>query len=286
MSYDLIFYLTELRTLYYIHFPMDTVLMIILILAIVITLFAVAMRNRKIKLPVEVLPGQFRVILGQQVEFYQQLGDEEKALFEKRVQQFLSTVRITGVHTTVEDIDKVLVAASAIIPIFAFPDWQYMNLHEVLLYPGSFNDKFEQEGGDRETLGVVGTGAYQNIMILSQYELREGFANKTGKTNTAIHEFVHLVDKTDGAVDGIPEIILSNHFIIPWLELMHKNIKAIKENESDINPYGATNQAEFFAVVSEYFFERPDLLRSKHPELYELLVKIFHQEPPTALKGE
>ena len=54
-------------------------------------------------------------------------------------------------------------------------------------------------------------------------------------------------------------------------------MEAINDNHSDIRKYGGTNQAEFFAVASEYFFERPDLLKSKHPELYEMLVKCFNQ---------
>ena len=263
---------------------MDIILALILVLAIISTLFAFLMRKQKKQLAAQPLPETYREILGQEVEFYKQLDDQQKRSFENRVQQFLSVVRITGVNTTVEDIDKVLVGASAIIPIFAFPEWQYMNLNEVLLYPDSFNDKFEQEGTERNTLGVVGTGAYQNIMILSRHELREGFINKTGKSNTAIHEFVHLIDKTDGDTDGIPEILLANSYVIPWLELVRKNIQAIKGDRSDINPYAATNQAEFFAVVSEYFFERPDLLQSKHPELYDILVKMFRQEPTSPQK--
>jgi Mlc titration factor MtfA (ptsG expression regulator) len=59
---------------------------------------------------------------------------------------------------------------------------------------------------------------------------------------------------------------------------VHKKINEIVKNKSDINPYGATNEAEFFAVVSEYFFERPDLLQEKHPELYEILTKIFRHK--------
>jgi len=60
---------------------------------------------------------------------------------------------------------------------------------------------------------------------------------------------------------------------------MHQTIQAMKQNEShDINFYGTTNDAEFFAVVAEYFFERPDALKSHHPQLYELLDKMFHQK--------
>lgn len=211
--------------------------------------------------------------------FYQQLDEAGKENFAQRVRQFLSWVKITGVNTEVEELDRVLVAASAVTPIFAFRHWEYTNLNEVLLYPDSFNHDFEQSGNDRAVLGMVGDGPMNGVMILSKHELRQAFLNKTSKTNTAIHEFVHLLDKTDGSVDGLPELFLDKTYMLPWLELMQKEIKRILRNKSDINPYGATNQAEFFAVVSEYFFERPDLLQEKNPELYALLSKIFRQDP-------
>ncbi len=227
-----------------------------------------------------VFPGLFRAILKEKVSFYKSLDESAKLIFEKRMLQFLNHVKITGIHTIVEDEDKVFVAASAIIPIFAFENWEYINLNEVLLYPGTFNEEFElKEGSERTILGMVGEGPMQHVMILSQPSLRQGFINRSDKNNTAIHEFVHLLDKTDGDIDGIPENLLSKQFTIPWINMMHRMIKEILEGNADINPYGATNQGEFFAVVSEYFFERPDLLQSKHPALYELLEKIFRQDP-------
>jgi len=174
----------------------------------------------------------------------------------------------------------VLIGASAIIPIFGFPDWEYINLHEVLLYPETFNGAFEQTGNQRPVMGMVGSGPMNHIMILSKHALRDGFENKTDKNNTAIHEFVHLIDKTDGDTDGIPEVLLQHRYVLPWVNMIHKNIQDILKNESDIDPYGASSQAEFFAVVSEYFFERPDLLQRKHPELYEMLEQIFRQGEP------
>lgn len=255
---------------------MGTAALLLFILAVIIVLASFLFNKRKNKpAPFLPMPQSYLDVLNNHVIFYQKLNAADKAIFEQRMQTFLSQVRITGVNTTVEDTDKVFVAASAIIPIFGFPDWEYMNLNEVLLYPDSFNNEFALEGTGRDTLGMVGTGPYQNVMLLSRHALREGFKNKTGKDNTAIHEFIHLIDKTDGAVDGIPEFILSKQYILPWLNLMHKEIKNIMADHSDINPYGATNQGEFFAVVSEYFFERPDLLQSKHPELYNLLVTMF-----------
>lgn len=226
------------------------------------------------------MPESYRKILSDDVVFYHSLDRNKKTEFEDRMMHFLGTTRITGVRTEVEEIDKVYIAASAIIPIFGFPGWEYINLREVLLYPDSFSHDFEQTGHGRNILGMVGDGAYSNIMILSRHELRQAFLNKTSKSNTAIHEFVHLIDKTDGSTDGIPELFLDRKYVLPWLDLIRKEIQKIMDDRSDIDPYGASNEAEFFAVAAEYFFERPDLLEQKHPALYQLLTEIFRQKPP------
>lgn len=252
---------------------MQLFILLIFILAVFYTIKFLSKKKISVIEPVPVL---LKKILDEQVPFYQQLNKNKQTEFEERAADFLTQVKITGVKTVVEDIDRVLIAASAIIPIFNFAGWEYKNLHEVLLYPDSFNHEFEQQGEGRNILGMVGSGAMNHVMILSQFELRQAFSNETGKNNTAIHEFVHLVDKTDGEIDGVPEFLLDKQYIEPWLQLMRKNITDIYNDNSDINPYGATNEAEFFAVVSEYFFERPDLLKEKHPELYDLLLKIFN----------
>lgn len=256
---------------------MDVLLITLLIVAIIV-LIIVRLFNQS-KKPVFIAPisEAYKQLLEQYVVFYQQLNDDKKKEFENRVQIFLSYVKITGVKTIVDDLDKVLIAASAIIPIFNFPDWEYVQLNEVLLYPDTFNHEFEQEGHNRSLLGMVGSGVMNGIMILSQHELKQDFLNKTGKDNVAIHEFVHLVDKTDGTIDGVPAFIMEQHYIQPWIHLMHQKIKLMKKEKSDIDIYGATNEAEFFAVVSEYFFERPKLLKDKHPDLYILLEKIFRK---------
>jgi hypothetical protein len=179
----------------------------------------------------------------------------------------------------VNDLDRILIAASAVIPIFGFPEWRYYNLRNVLLYADNFNeDSYSTTGNGRDVLGMVGSGAMQMQMILSKPALYRGFENVSGKENTGIHEFVHLLDKEDGAVDGLPEDLLKKQYAIPWLNLMAENIAAIKEGKSDINIYGATNKAEFFAVASEYFFEQPELFKHKHPELYDLMTQIFQQK--------
>src|SRR5688572_2992808 len=171
---------------------MDTLVLVILILAILVLLFSLLMKQKKKTITAGPIPEHYRIILAEQVPFYRQLNENKKKEFENRVQQFLAKTRITGVKTIVEDIDRVLIAASASIPIFNFPGWEYINLHEVLLYPDSFDHDFQQQGHGRDIIGMVGSGALNHVMILSQYELRQAFKNKSDKTNTAIHEFVHL----------------------------------------------------------------------------------------------
>lgn len=261
---------------------MNILLSILLVVGLLLVIIGLLTKLRKKKpVIIEPFPETYRSLLLKDVPFYQKLDDSQRQEFETRIMNFLRTTRITGVKTTVEETDRLYVAASAIIPIFGFKDWQYNNLDEVLLYPESFNHDFEQTGEGRNILGMVGDGAMQRVMVLSIHDLRQGFWNKTSKENTAIHEFVHLIDKTDGSTDGIPEFFVQHSYIKPWLQLIHKEIKNILSNRSDINPYGATNEAEFFAVVSEYFFERPDLLQEKHPELFGMLEQAFHQTPKT-----
>ena len=210
------------------------------------------------------------------VAFYNALDDAGKALFEARIKDFLTHVSVRGVDVVVEDLDRILVASGAIIPIFAFPDWRYNNIDEVLLYKSTFSKDYNTDGAERNVLGMVGDGAMHREMILSQPSLRESFRNQHDGRNTAIQEFSHLIDKADGEVDGVPEYLLAHPYIAPWVKLMHETINEMKQkNHSDINLYGATNDAEFFAVVSEYFFERPDELKTHHPELYAMLEQMF-----------
>ena len=230
----------------------------------------------KWKVPTEPFPVNWRTILVQEVVFYNALEPDEKTRFEYKVQEFLLNCRITGIKTEVSLTDKLLVASSAVIPIFGFDSWKYSNIHEVLLYPDMFDENYQFEGEtDRRILGMVGNQSMEGIMILSKQALNLAFKNDSDKHNTAIHEFVHLIDKSDGEVDGLPKVLMDRKYAMPWIALMNKEIEKIYEGKSDINPYGATNRAEFLSVTSEYFFEQPRLLEEKNPELYALLEKIF-----------
>lgn len=252
----------------------------LLALAIGLAFYFVFKPRRKWILPQAPFPEGWRSILLEKVSFYVKLDKESKTLFESKIQEFLLNHKITGVEVAVNDTDRILIAASAIIPIFSFPEWRYTNLDEVLIYPRSFNEdfQFDKKQKDRQILGMVGTGYMEGKMVLSRTALHQGFLNETDKQNTSIHEFVHLIDKMDGWIDGVPNVLMERQYVIPWLDMISDKMDEIRQGDSGINPYAKTSKVEFFAVVSEYFFERPELLKRKHPELYELLEKVFKTE--------
>ncbi len=220
----------------------------------------------------------YRPLLDAHVDYYHNLDTKARKRFEAQVNRFLQNTNIEGVGTEITDLDRVLIASSAIIPIFGLGDWQY-NLTNVILYPDTFDHDYQFEGDNRSIMGMVGNRHLTGQMLLSRSALMKGFSSASGKENVAIHEFVHLLDGADGATDGVPEHLVPPEYAQPWLSLMHREMHRIQEGHSDINPYALTNEAEFFAVAAEYFFEKPDKFREKHPDLYEHLSLIFKQEP-------
>jgi len=250
---------------------------IVLVILVLFILFFIFYKRPKKKV---ILPENYKEVLSQHVPYYKRLTEKNKRRFEEKIKEFLGYVHIEGIDTSVNDLDKLLVAASAVIPIFGFEKWTYYNLRNVLLYPGSFNkDEFLAGGHEHNTLGMIGNGPMQKVMILSKPALHHGFEMEAPQENTGIHEFVHLLDKEDGDVDGLPEVLLNRKYNSKWITLINKNIQTILEGHSDINLYGASNKAEFFAVTSEYFFNRPQLFKEKHPELFDLMCLIFNQNP-------
>ncbi len=248
-------------------------------LIIAILLFRVFTKKYRLRsaLLKQPFPSTWRHILLRDVLYYNTLSEQERHRFEQNVQIFLAEKRITGIKTEVDDQARILVAASAIIPIFGFREWEYDNLGEVLIYPGSFTADFRQSGKGRRILGMVGGGSMNRIMILSKPALVNGFLKAKDALNTGIHEFIHLIDGSDGAFDGIPHL-MDKQYVLPWLDTMHKEIARIKSGNSKLRPYGATNKTEFFAVAGEYFFERPQEMEKYYPDLYHLLEHIFNQD--------
>ncbi len=227
----------------------------------------------------EPFPPEWEAVLQREVVFFRVLDPAAQQRFRRQLQVFLGEKQITGIQVQVDTTTRVLAATSAIIPIFGFPDWEWDQIDEVLVYPTRFDGEFQF--GDKKghnILGMVGTGSLNRLMILSKPDLINGFRNATDKRNVGVHEFAHLVDKSDGVIDGVPGVGLDRQAIGPWIDLVRRKMAEIEAGSSDINRYALTNEAEFFAVMSEYFFERPGVLQRKHPELYSALERVFNQD--------
>jgi len=226
-------------------------------------------------------PDLWRETLAKKVFFYSQLNDADKKLFEKRIQLFIATKTIEGIDTEIDDDIRLMVASGAIIPTFAFPEYNYPNVKVVLIYPNSFDEEFQTQRfeGHREYItGMVGNRFQNGTVILSKPDLIMAFDGLPHKSNVGVHEFVHLLDKEDGVIDGIPESLMEHKFVGPWLHEIKNEMRKIETGKSDINPYALTNNAEFLAVVSEYFFDSPEKFQHRHPELYQYLAAIFNKD--------
>jgi Mlc titration factor MtfA (ptsG expression regulator) len=227
-------------------------------------------------LPIE-MSSEHRAFLQQAVGFYRDLTPQDQTRFEYRCLSFIYATEFIGHNLEVSEKDKLLVASGSVILAWGFERWHYVKVDTVILVDRAFSEDslFDQE--DSHITGLVGTHHLRGKMILSQAALHQGFGNTNDKRNVAIHEFAHLIDMADGEIDGLPKQIAEQSFTLPWLALIQNKIADINHNKSDIRDYGATNNAEFFAVACEYFFEQPKLLRRKHPELYKALEGFYKQ---------
>lgn len=228
-------------------------------------------------------PIHYITLLEEEVPQYKQLSDQQKIQFHSRMMIFLSEVKIHGIKTDLEDRDKILVAASALLPVLSFQEFEYSGLKEVLIYPEAFDENYQfgstKDKKGARILGQVNSGQMSGTMILTKPALRAAFKTYTQKSHVGFHEFIHLVDGADGRIDGVPAMFMTKADYLMWQKLMAKEIVAIRKGKSDISRYALTNEVEFFAVSCEYFFDTPKKFRKEHPELYQLLVKVFQQEP-------
>jgi len=199
------------------------------------------------------------------------------------VNVFLSEKFFSG-HAGLEVTDemRVTIAAQACLLLLNRKTNYFPHLKSILVYPAGFkNPNHEDKPGHH-----LGESWVRGPVVLSWSDSIHGGKNAKDGSNVVIHEFAHQLDQADGAGDGRPWID-STH-IKTWGKVMSKEfksliIKAKLRNRSFFNHYGATNPAEFFAVISEHFYEQPKTFKRKHPDLYHLLVVYYKLDPASWL---
>jgi len=200
------------------------------------------------------------------------------------VHVFVAEKYFTG-HAGLEITDeiRVTIAAQACLLLLNRNTNYFPHLKTIRVYPGGFkNPKHEDKLGHN-----LGESWLRGPVVLSWSDAIEGGQDAEDGRNVVIHEFAHQLDQADGAGDGRP--LINNAQIKTWGKVMSKEFKSLKvkaklRNNSFFNQYGATNPAEFFAVISEHFYEQPKTFREKHADLYQLLVDFYKVDPATWLK--
>ena len=223
------------------------------------------------------IPTAWEMVLNQKVGFFKTLTETEKDSFRKKMAQFIYTTKIGGgggVEVTQELL--VLTAASAVIPVFRLPGWPYQSLNDIVLVPHRVRHPGDVKSEEATSItGMVFSRSSSHTVFLSAPALIAGFNNSMDSSNVGIHEFAHLIDNADGIIDGIPAAFIPKKLIIKWMQIVVFETEAIVKGKSDINPYAATNESEFFAVTSEIYFENPKRLKRHHPELYAVLRAVY-----------
>lgn len=216
-----------------------------------------------------------RFWLDRHIDFYHILSKSDKIIFEDRIGLFLAEIKITQIDKEIPEKDVCLyVASSAIIAFWGLPYWNYGELVEVLVYPENFTMENQIDSKGNIEGKVFQGGLMDSTMILSLPALINDFKLSKDRKNVGIHEFSHLLDKDDGVMDGEPSVFNKEHDV-KWFGLLKNEIRKIKNNKSDINPYAAKNEAEFFAVIMEYYRENPKKLKKNHSKLFDFLDSKF-----------
>jgi hypothetical protein len=195
---------------------------------------------------------------------------------------FLHEKHIQGANGfEVTDFVRQSIALQACLPILNLGLEWYKGWSSVIVYPSSYRTK----STTTDEMGIVheahqhrsGEAWLRGPVILSWEDVKD--AGRRDGHNVVIHEFVHKLDMLNGRANGFPPI-QSDMDPTEWTKVMEQGFADFQYSpKPGIDDYGATNPAEFFAVLSEVFFERPNDLMAAYPDIYQLMVAFFRQQP-------
>jgi Mlc titration factor MtfA (ptsG expression regulator) len=230
-------------------------------------------------------PPAWWAILERNVPAVAQLDREERKTLEDRVRIFLAEKNFEGCGgLALTDEMRVTIAGQACLLLLHLAgDDVFPTVESVLVYPAPYRvPQTRRPGGIVvEDPARAGEAWQKGTVVLAWNEVLRSAHD--ARHNLVLHEFAHALDQEDGAADGAP-VLPARGMYGPWAQVLgaeyEQLTQAIREGRAtDIDPYGATDPAEFFAVVTEAFFGQPRQLRSRHPALYEQLRAFYGQDP-------
>ena len=252
-------------------------------------IFGFLKRHRRQQLRAQPIPPAWRSILRRNLPVFSRLPPEDQTELLGHVQVFLAEKRFEGCGgLKLTDEIRVTIAAQACLLLLHRETDYYPELITILIYPSGYTAHGErhlegpiwEEGGE----GRLGhTARRLGVLVLAWDAAKRGAADPSDGQNVVVHEFAHQLDFENYETDGTPALATRPEYLA-WARVMSREFEALRSAEEAGTPtvldtYGAKNPAEFFAVATEAFFERPRALRARHPKLYAELSHFFRQDP-------
>jgi hypothetical protein len=247
--------------------------------------------RRRARLRAQPIPAEWRAILERNLPIFSRLSAEDQTELLGHTQVFLAEKHFEGVGgLDLTEEMRVTIAGQACLLLLHRDTDYYPELISILVYPSGYTaheDRYIgggiwEEGGE-DRLGH--TGKRLGALVLAWDAVRHGATDPTDGENLVLHEFAHQLDFENQTTDGTPALETRGDYLA-WARVMSAEFNALR-NASDaglptlLDQYGATNPAEFFAVITEAFFERPRALKKKHRALYAQLERFYKQDPTT-----
>src|SRR5216117_4049900 len=240
-----------------------------------------------LRLPTGPIPDTWDGIVEHNVPLARSLSSDERDRLLRLVQVFLAEKHFEGCGgLTLTEEMKVTIAAGACLLLLHLEGPCYPTLRTVLVYPHGFVPTLASPPRTgqiaRPPARLIGESWGDGVVVISWDDTVRGARNPADGENVVLHEFAHQLDAEDGVTDGAP--LLAPSAVRTWGGVLSAEYERLRRDAADnrrsaLDEYGATNKAEFFAVATETFFEKPVQLEREHPELYGQLQQFYRQDP-------
>ena len=243
-----------------------------------------ARRQRLFSTP---FPDEWVTILEQNVPLYQLLPESLRRELHGHVNVFLDEKSFEGCGgLELTDEIRVTIAAQACMLLLNRKTRCYPLLVSILVYPSAYVAKEVKGAGSIEVIDRqvrLGESWHHGAVVLSWDTVMHGASDIKDGHNVVLHEFAHQLDQEDGSADGAP-ILEQRSRYVTWARVLSRDYEELRKKvrrgrRTVMRHYGAANPAEFFAVLTETFFEKPKQLKKKHPELYSELKDFYNVDP-------
>ncbi len=251
-------------------------------------MFGFFKRRRRNRLRVAPFPAEWTSFIEKNVRYYTRLPDADRRELQSLIQILLAEKTLEGCGGLVlTDEIKVTIAAQACLLLLHRATDIYPKLTTILVYPSAYVAKAIKplwNGLALEAEHVnLGESWMSGIVVLSWDDVRAGASDFADGRNLVLHEFAHQLDREDGAFDGTPPLEERSHYTA-WARVLSAEYEQLKRDTwlgrpTVLDEYGTIDPAEFFAVATECFFEKPRALEKRHPELYAELRSFYRQDP-------